>query len=79
MEIATQHDVKGIEGSCGGVCSCGTCHVWVQPEWLERVGQASEIERDILDLEGNGNERSRLCCQIEMSTELDGLVVEVAN
>ena len=79
MEIATEHNVEGIEGSCGGVCSCGTCHVWVKPEWLERVGQASEIERDILDLEDNSKGSSRLCCQIEMTDELDGLVVEVAN
>ncbi len=78
MEIATQHNVEGIEGSCGGVCSCATCHVWVKPEWLERVGQPSEIERDTLNLEDNNIERSRLCCQIEMTDELNGLVVEVA-
>lgn len=79
MEIATEHDVEGIEGNCGGVCSCGTCHVWVEPEWLERVGQASEIERGILNFEDNSNERSRLCCQIEMTDDLDGIVVKVAN
>ena len=79
MEIATKHGVKGIEGSCGGVCSCATCHVWVKPEWLERVGQPSEIEQETLDSEDNRNESSRLCCQIEMSDELDGLVVEVAS
>ena len=79
MEIATEHGVEGIEGSCGGVCSCGTCHVWVKPEWLERVGEASDVEKDILDLEDNSNGRSRLCCQIEMTDDLDGLVVEVAN
>lgn len=78
MEIATENYVAGIEGSCGGVCSCGTCHVHVAPEWLERVGRADEIEQDILDLEDNSNERSRLCCQIEMTDHLDGLVVEVA-
>lgn len=79
MEIATDNQVEGIEGSCGGVCSCGTCHVWVAPEWIERVGPASEIERDTLDLEDNSNPCSRLCCQIEMTDDLDGIVVEVAH
>ena len=79
MEIATENGVAGIEGSCGGVCSCGTCHVHVAPDWIERVGPASEIEQDILDFEPNKSARSRLCCQIEMTDELDGIVVEVAT
>lgn len=78
MEIATQNKVAGIEGSCGGVCSCATCHVWVAPGWLERVGPAGEIEGDMLEFEPNSNERSRLCCQIEMTDDLDGIVLEVA-
>ncbi len=79
MEVATQNNVAGIEGSCGGVCSCATCHVWVAPDWIERVGPASEIERDMLGFEPNFNERSRLCCQIELTDELDGIVVSVAT
>ena len=79
MEIATDYDVAGIEGSCGGVCSCATCHVHVAPEWMERVGPASETERDVLEFEPNNSERSRLCCQIEMTEELDGIVVAVAT
>ena len=79
MEIATENGVEGIEGSCGGVCSCATCHVWVEPQWMERVGKPSEIEQDLLDFETNSNERSRLCCQIEMAPDLDGLVVKVAH
>ncbi len=77
MEIATENDVEGIDGACGGVCSCSTCHVKVKPEWLGKVGSPEEFEQDLLDLEDTTNERSRLCCQIEMSDELDGLVVEV--
>lgn len=79
MEIATANNVAGIEGSCGGVCSCATCHVHVAPEWMERVGPASAIERDVLEFEPNKSERSRLCCQIEMTDDLDGLVVAVAT
>lgn len=77
MEIARQNDVDGIIGACGGVCSCATCHVRVKSEWLERVGRAGEDEQDLLELEDRADERSRLSCQIEMTDELDGLVVEV--
>ena len=77
MEIARQNDVDGIIGACGGVCSCATCHVRVKPEWMERVGRPGEDEQDLLELEGRADERSRLSCQIEMTDELDGLVVEV--
>lgn len=79
MEIATDHQVAGIEGNCGGVCSCATCHVHVPSEWMERVGPPSETELDMLGFEPNTNERSRLCCQIEMTDDLDGLVLEVAT
>ena len=78
MEVATEHDVEGIDGDCGGVCSCSTCHVKVKREWLDKVGAAEEIEQDMLDLEDETDERSRLCCQIEVVEEFDGLVVEVA-
>ena len=79
MEIARQNDVDGIIGACGGVCSCATCHVRVKPEWMERVGRPGEDEQDLLELEDAADERSRLSCQIEMTSELDGLVVEVLS
>ena len=70
MEVARQNDVDGIIGACGGVCSCATCHVRVNPEWVERVGRPDEAERDMLDLEDAADERSRLSCQIELTDEL---------
>ncbi len=77
MEIALENDVEGIEGACSGCCSCATCHVRVRPEWLEKTGRATESELDLLELESGADERSRLSCQIEMTEDLDGLVVEV--
>ncbi|MEX0322610.1 MAG: 2Fe-2S iron-sulfur cluster-binding protein [Puniceicoccaceae bacterium] len=79
MEIAVDNGVDGIYGDCGGVCSCSTCHVKVRPQWQAKTGQASEIEQDILDLEDEADDRSRLGCQIIMSDELDGLVVDVVE
>lgn len=79
MRIANDHDVEGITGDCGGVCSCATCHVHVDPAWADRVGPATDPERDLLELEDNFNDRSRLGCQVRLTPELDGLVVRVAT
>lgn len=78
MEIALEHEVEGISGDCGGVCSCSTCHVYVTKEWVERVGPPNETEKDTLGFNSHYQSNSRLTCQIEMSAALDGLVVQVA-
>jgi ferredoxin, 2Fe-2S len=78
MEIATDNDVEGITGDCGGVCSCSTCHVYIPEEWQERVGPAGGQELDTLEFNDHRKPNSRLGCQIELSDDLDGLVVEVA-
>ena len=79
MELAVQNGVEGIDGDCGGVCSCATCHVHVAEQDAEKVGEASEIEQDMLELDDNANEFSRLCCQIEVSEALDGATFVVAG
>lgn len=79
MELAVEHNVKGIDGDCGGVCSCATCHVHVKPEDMEKTGLASEIETDMLELDDNADEFSRLGCQLEISDTLDGVVLTVAK
>ena len=79
MELAVEHNVKGIDGNCGGVCSCATCHVHVRPEDMTKTGAASEIETDMLELDDNADEYSRLCCQIELSDAIDGVVLQVAK
>jgi len=79
MELAVENNIQGIDGDCGGVCSCATCHVHVLPEFVEKTGEASEIEKDMLELDDNADEYSRLSCQIDISPTLDGLVLKVAN
>lgn len=79
MSLAVENGIKGIDGDCGGVCSCATCHVYLTPEDLEKIGEASEIEKDMLELDDDANEYSRLCCQLEISDELDGVVLKVAK
>jgi 2Fe-2S ferredoxin len=71
----------GVLGTCGGVCSCGTCHVYVDPAWADKLPPKGEDETMMLDAIGEVGELkpgSRLSCQIPMSDELDGIVVTVA-
>ena len=79
MEAAVENEIDGIDADCGGVCSCATCHVHVEPEWTERVGPAGPMEQALLELQDGANERSRLACQVRLGPELDGLIVRVAG
>jgi 2Fe-2S ferredoxin len=78
METAIQNGVDGIVAECGGSLSCATCHVYVDEDWFEKTGGASEDEEEMLEgAMSEANERSRLSCQIELSDELDGLIVHL--
>ncbi|MCF4098851.1 2Fe-2S iron-sulfur cluster-binding protein [Maritalea mediterranea] len=77
MENAIRNAVPGIVAECGGACTCATCHVYVDPEWISVTGGPSMMEEDMLDFAFDVNDRSRLSCQIKVSDELDGLVVHV--
>jgi 2Fe-2S ferredoxin len=78
MSAAVRNGVPGIIGECGGNNSCATCHVWVRDDFAGRVGGPGDLEDDLLDL-GVEDRRttSRLGCQIELTDDLDGLVVDV--
>lgn len=75
MEAAVHNDIPGIDAECGGACSCATCHVYVDPEWVDVVGAPAPMEEDMLDFASDVRSNSRLSCQIRVSSELDGLVV----
>ncbi len=77
MEAAVKNTVPGIEAECGGACACATCHVYVKEDWREATGQPEEMEEDMLDFAFDVRESSRLSCQIKVTDELDGLVVNV--
>ena len=78
MLTAVQHGVDGIVGECGGNLSCATCHVWVREEFVEQVGRPGDMEEDLLDMAvAERRAGSRLCCQIEVRDELDGITVDV--
>ena len=77
MQAALDNMVPSILGDCGGFCACATCHVYVAPEWAEKAGEPSETEADLLDGVEEIKPTSRLCCQIVMTEELDGIVVHL--
>src|SRR6056297_4265555 len=77
MRAAIDNLVPGIDADCGGECSCATCHVYVDPAWVSKVGEPSEREESMLDLNPEREPNSRLSCQIPVSQDLDGLVVKV--
>ncbi|MEN1677954.1 MAG: 2Fe-2S iron-sulfur cluster-binding protein [Planctomycetota bacterium] len=79
MTLAVKHGVAGIEGNCGGVCACGTCHVQVDESWFEKAGPASDDELGVLEFEDSAGPTSRLSCQIKLTAELDGIVVRVVG
>ena len=77
METAIDNDVNGIVAECGGACSCATCHVYVDAEWAERTGEPDSMEDGMLDCVLDRQANSRLSCQIQVTDEIDGLVVRI--
>ncbi len=77
MENAKRHDVHGIFADCGGSMSCATCHVYIAPDWVDRVGAASGDEVAMLELAIDPQDNSRLSCQVLVRDDLDGLVVHI--
>ncbi len=75
MEAAIDNGIPGIDADCGGGCSCATCHVFVDPAWLDKVGPPNANEDAMLSVSNDRKDNSRLSCQIKISDELDGLVV----
>jgi 2Fe-2S ferredoxin len=79
MHGAQYNDVPGILGECGGACSCATCRCTVDEAWAARVGTpATDAEMELLEgAEGELKPNMRLSCQIDMSDDLDGLIVHL--
>ena len=68
-----------LECACSGNAMCSTCHVYVDPRWVNSLVPPAEDELDILDLVANFKETSRLGCQIRLTKELDGIFVTVPD
>lgn len=77
MSAAKDACIPGIDADCGGSMVCGTCHVYVDPRWLDRLPACSEMEREILDCVPQAHPNARLSCQIAMAPALDGIQVKI--
>jgi len=77
MEIIRDYGLP-IKAECGGACACATCHVYVDPAWMNKLYPMRDEEQDALDSAPDVQENSRLSCQILMSDDLDGLTLTLA-
>ena len=77
MEAARQHDVRGVVAQCGGACACATCHVYIDPAWVARLGAREDMEEGMLETAWEPRDNSRLSCQIHITADLEGLEVTV--
>jgi 2Fe-2S ferredoxin len=75
MEGAVKNLIPGIDADCGGACACATCHVYVDPAWMDKMPPKLDMEETMLDFAQELEPTSRLSCQIKVTPELDGLVV----
>lgn len=76
MENAVASGIEAIEAVCGGNCYCGTCRVHLTPEWFEKLGAPGEYEGPVIETSGDEHPRVRLSCQLTVTGEFEGLVVE---
>ena len=79
MEGAINNNIDGIVAECGGACACATCHSYVDEAWLDKIPAMDDMEDSMLDAAFERKDTSRLTCQIEMSDDLDGIVIHVAD
>ena len=78
MEILREYKLD-VQGICGGACDCGSCHVVVDEDWVDRLHPARDDELFKLDELPNLEPRSRLSCQIIWDENLDGLSLRIAD
>ena len=78
MEAIRDNGFDELLALCGGCCSCATCHVHVDPEFLGQLPPMSEDEDDLLESSDHRETNSRLSCQLPFTGALDGLKVTIA-
>jgi|TARA_B110000503_G_C7072870_1_gene381603 ferredoxin, 2Fe-2S len=77
MQGAVGAMIDGILAECGGKCRCGTCHCYVDEDWMDKAGEVSDAEKIMLEMVVDPQANSRLSCQIIATKALDGLVIRL--
>jgi 2Fe-2S ferredoxin len=78
MEVIRDSGIDELLALCGGCCSCATCHVHVDPAWVDRLPAMSSDEDELLESSADRDATSRLSCQIAFDDSLDGLAIKIA-
>jgi 2Fe-2S ferredoxin len=78
MEAIRCAGVEQLLAICGGVCACATCHVYVDPEFLEFLPPMGSDEDELLSALSHRRENSRLACQIRLGPAITDLTVQLA-
>lgn len=76
MQAAMDNGVAGIDADCGGVCACGTCHVFIESK-AETLVAAEDLENSMLSMRPDFEDNSRLGCQVEVTADMDGMIVKL--
>jgi 2Fe-2S ferredoxin len=77
MEGATMNLVPGVEGMCGGIASCATCHCYIEGEMAEKLPERGPAELKMLATAKERKDSSRLGCQVLVSWEMEGMEVHL--
>lgn len=78
MQAAVMNGVEGIVGECGGAAMCATCHVFVEPSYLQYLPPRNEVEDSMLDYAADERRpNSRLSCQVLVTPDLEGVILEL--
>jgi 2Fe-2S ferredoxin len=78
MEALRDQEELGVMALCGGICSCATCHVYIDDAWMGKLPAAQSNELELLSDVPDMKPTSRLSCQIKVLPAYDGLRLTVA-
>ena len=80
MQGALNNMVEGIAAECGGGLACATCHCYVDDTWIDRVGEAEGVEKEMLEAaSAEVKSNSRLSCQLRPPATMPSLTVVVPD
>ena len=77
MLATVTHEVRGIDGDCGGHGACVTCHVFIDESWAEKIMRPDARDVSMLHFAAGRQTNSRLACQITLTEDLGGIQVRM--
>ena len=77
MQLIDQYEIAYPYGVCGGFPDFGTCHGYVDEEWLNKLNPKTSEEESAMDNSSELKNNSRLGCQIDLNEKLNGLIVKI--